>query len=69
MFVDLVNQGLFFGALLLGAIVGSTDAAALADVLTRYAPAQAAAVSPSLTLEAAIRAARPEPVEGDEVVA
>jgi cell volume regulation protein A len=41
--------------------------AALADVLTLYAPTQAAAVPPSLTLEAAIRAARPEPVEGDEV--
>jgi potassium/hydrogen antiporter len=43
--------------------------AALADVLVLYAPAQAAAVPPSLTLEAAIRAARLEPVEGDEVVA
>ena len=42
--------------------------AALAEVLVLYAPPQAAAVPPSLTLEAAIRAARPEPVEGDEVL-
>ncbi|MDZ7651977.1 MAG: hypothetical protein U5L03_05155 [Burkholderiaceae bacterium] len=41
--------------------------AALSEVLALYAPAQAAAVPPGLTLEAAIRAARPEPVEGDEV--
>ncbi len=43
--------------------------AALSEVLALYAPAQAAAVPPGLTLEAAIRAARPEPVEGDEVEA
>jgi cell volume regulation protein A len=43
--------------------------AALADVLALYAPAQAAAVPEGLTLEDAIRAVRPEPVEGDEVVA
>lgn len=39
----------------------------LSDVLALYAPARAAGVPPELTLETALRAAQPEPVEGDTV--
>ena len=43
--------------------------AALADVLMLYAPTHAAEAPSGVTLEAVIRGFRPEPVEGDEVVA
>ena len=42
---------------------------ALTDVLALYAPAQAVAAQPGVTLEQVIREIRPEPVEGDEVLA